>query len=160
VGMDNDLKPGPADLERPVLTGGTGGYSCILGDGARWNIPLVQRWDLAREFYACNLPGSLTFKEGIPRLEVMESYRKLKNIGDRTFLAIPAIGSLPFEFQAAAAVELLSANYRIGAEEISLLELLNQESMVLILHLCIDGPNIKEGQSRAATRGMKSTRKE
>lgn len=143
VGMWNDDRPGPEELQRAdVLSGDL----VKLADQQHWLVPYGRRWSERDDpelwcVSSCVLPRPLSFggKDEVFMAKPFKRYAHLWAIceADRRF-------GTPHETEADkhlvdgvgavfAAVAILQANYVIGTTEIELLEMFSQESPRQIL---------------------------
>ncbi len=142
LGMNRGQAPGPDDLVRMV---GIDGYCITLLDGNEWRIPLLRRWSRENDAFESNLPKCMRrcvndAGQAVVGMAIAAEHEALDRVGAVILEAFiretPWSESSLFEMAAA----LLSENYRIGADEISLLGLLDKNLALKILALAIDEP--------------------
>lgn len=180
IGCWNARRPSPADVVRPDALRGV---LVQLGDGNGWEIPvarlqpMVMRFESGRWIQAPDPSHASTFAEAdrireeiwepvnaaaqqyqLIRREVMESTDDIApGLEDRFRAALSAAAELHRQISPDLAVQILSLNYRVGAEEISLLGLLRVDpqlgplELFAIVDAFVDGTGI-----RAARAGKKN----
>lgn len=164
VGYWNEHKPGPADLARARQLPG---YEVALGDGCEWKIPLVRRFDRGTKLLESALPCSTVCgADGKwTRGKVLAAHAELWEV-TKPFAeayAIIANGGASPEFTddelGSAAVKLLQKNYAIGAGEMSVLGLLNEETGVhsLLIAACDAGTYAAWAVLQKKTSGQSAT---
>jgi len=156
IGIENNAAPpGPDDLNTPFQIDG---YGTRLGDGRVWYVPRVLRWDTEKCEHQSALPQALIRRivDGRPRVlrEIQPAYKLLDEIGRRTWESYLSGVAVPYEQVFHDVTALLSANYRIGVDEISLLGLLDDESLQEVLSLAIDMPAIRAQGEDLQARGL------
>lgn len=144
IGLENaQTPPGPQDLVNPV---NIDGHFVRLGDGNDWRIPLIWRWDAKDCTHVIALPRKLTRRivEGrvVMSMEVISGYEPLVAIAARVWDSY--INQTPISLNQLFddAAMLLGMNYRIGAAELSLLGLVDEQLVQKILSAAIDLPMI------------------
>lgn len=131
VGYWKDSRPGPEDLVRssPVP-----GHLVELGDGHRWCVPIGRN---CRDGNS-GLPGAYVLEAGALAVEVVDQYRDLWTDVQALWVRKPHT-----ETQLVAiAYRALAVNYRLGSDEINLLELVGPHNAVAILGALLDFPTI------------------
>jgi hypothetical protein len=144
-----DLPPLPQDLERAR---GIAGYDLPLGpEGQIWRVPLVLAWNRQAMRHDPHVPTHLAFEKGKVVHRISRRHQPIVDVAQRVLDAALAAYTeqrdvvLPNGFEAAA--RLLGVNYRIGVEELSLLEAIDEPAAQRILSLSIDlGAFIEHGQ--------------
>jgi hypothetical protein len=143
VGHWNDSRPTPAELARDELLPGR---LVKLHDGQAWQVPLARECHFGQLVRA--LPGRLTRDasgQWTPG-PIDPRYSRLWDIATAFWsylFSAPAIGErVTFDFSGAndAAVDVLATNYRLGANEIDLLGLFDDQlrNVTAILKATID----------------------
>ncbi len=151
VGVYNDAKLGPADLERSESLGG---HWVTLCDGQKWHIPVAR--GIREE------DGDIVYYHAVPRVstrnddgkwmpgDVVARYRGLWDLACRWYdLRMGALeaadgesDTIEFEFDGLheSAIQVLAENYTIGATEADILGLLSEQHAVAILDALVDIP--------------------
>jgi len=151
VGIYNDARPGPADLERNESLGG---HWVTLCDGAKWHVPVARG--------ICEEDGELAYYHAVPRVstrdddgkwvpgDVAVRYRGLWDLACRWYDvrtgAVEAAGeddeAVEFEFDDLhdSAITALAENYVLGPTEADLLGLLSQRQAIKVLDALVDMP--------------------
>ncbi len=140
IGIENaQTPPGPDDL---ILPTNIQGPFVTLGDGNLWRVPMVKRWDGEAFEHVLSLPQKIAVRiEGGKRRithEVIPAFQPLLAIGERVWDSFLNGTPMPLDGVFEDAVTLLAANYRLGAEEVSLLGLLDPESAQEVLRAAVD----------------------
>lgn len=155
VGFDNARKPGPRDLQRPMMLEG---YGAPLLDGNEWCIPRVKKWNGAKLDWDLAFPYTLRagIVDGRARVtpSVAPEFQPLEKLG--TELVSAFCNGCQWEIEALfqAAKVLLERNYYMGAEEISLLGLLDVPKALLIARLAVDEPFISQHARELEIQGL------
>lgn len=140
----NQNRPGPDDLSYPMMIDG---YLVRLGDGHFWYVPLVLKWNQTNCEHTSALPQQLVRRmvDGRPRLvkETQRVYQHLQEIGERAWNSFLNSTPVPVDQVFADVTALLAANYRIGADVVDLLGLLNEEVVHAVLASAIDMPSLQ-----------------
>lgn len=149
-GFFNDARPGPADLARARQLHGA---DLMLGDGQSWRCPIVAVWLDQGESagHAVALPHSRSIDESgrwapgavlakyAPLLaaaqKFWDAYRGAETVETTSGQVLRRFDDQDLYSSAAL---MLSANYRIGPAEASMLELLNDLSAAEIMQTAID----------------------
>lgn len=169
LGWWNDARPGPDSIQRAVTLPG---YGVLLGDGNTWVVPVAKLlpasrvWDgkswltRQRPVYAAlwNLSCDLLREFWEPVNTWAEMIERHQQRDDKSAVAIPAdeearATAVLSEYEAATAgydpmdtVRILSANYRIGPEEVSALELIDAGATIghdwAVANALVDGQRI------------------
>lgn len=162
LGCEKSSRPGPDDL---IRVDDCGGYSVLLGDGNRWNIP-VARMDPDGEDLSTldksigmDRDGRLTMKP-MSRYDALIDYASTAwdmFVHNHDAEAVEApIADEAFKFD--AAVSALSSNYHVTKWEVSLLRLITLSSQVHILSAICDWPTymrrVSERQKKTASDSM------
>jgi hypothetical protein len=150
VGVTKGLHPTPADLVRSKVISG---YEPKLGDGNKWTIPLVLRLDRAEvtrrptvpdKWHKVNVPQIMGMEGGKLCFTVRAQHKAILAVAKTAWDRWVDNTGQPMEDGVRGAVELLATNYRIGVEEVMLLELFDEGIVSLILSLAVDVPAIQE----------------
>lgn len=138
LGWEKGKKPGPEELERGSLVSG---YDRILNDGKGWHCPTARRW--TQTGYMGNVPVVRTLiggKKGVKlKLEYQEMWELSATVWNQ-FQQREVDGFEQFEM----CVTFLAVNYRVGAEECSVLELFDDSAVVEVIKAVIDYDMIEE----------------
>jgi len=160
IGVDGDVEP--ESLERDEIVPG---HLVTLADGRQWRIPVARMVSEVGAFVALPTRRSLDESGKWVAGEVVERYSRLWDYASRYWDAVFGSAqevadsdgeervSLTFDFdgQTDAAVEALSANYRIGKGEASALEILDDGSVSAILNALVDIPSLVELKKKRAS---------
>lgn len=157
--MARDMQPGPSDLERPV---GFAGHSITLLDGKEWRVPMLRQWDGVKCEFVSSLPKALRpapDAAGVVSLRqcVIASCQPLDALGAEIQSAFCAQAQWTVERMFAAVASVLSENYRIGADEIAHLGLIDQALGLRVLGLSVDEPTVAEHAAMSAAAGLHFT---
>ncbi len=160
VGIYNDARPGPADLEREDPLGG---HWVTLSDGAKWHVPVARG--------ICEEEGQIVYYHAVPRVstrdddgkwvpgDVVARYRGLWELACRWYdvrmAAVEAAAveaedeaedegdvTVEFEFDDLhdSAVKVIAQNYLMGPTEADLLGLLSERHAIAVLDALVDVP--------------------
>lgn len=149
LGCNKQTMPKPNDLEREI---GIQGYYVTLKDQNNWRIPLLKRW--SKDHFENALPESYRFINGVPRMCVQPRFEPLENIAQAILKIIVEGNKTDVVTLMHICSELLSVNYRLGMEEISLLGLLDNENGVSILRSALDYAEFQEAVNVASMNGL------
>lgn len=155
IGTENGKTPGPFDLAKREIVGG---HFVTLADGNDWLIPCarsdVRQIDLPQslrlgpngEWVSETLPEFLEFCDRVERsyesfFEVMQAQREYRS----------AENVIPDSELIALAVDGLSVNYHLSAQEISVLGLLTSANLFGIIGALFDWPTIERIVAREAS---------
>lgn len=169
IGYENESRPTPEGLAR---TKQTDGHLVELGDGNKWLIPV------ARKYYPtwpCALPQTMTVDEfgNWSRGNVVAKYRDLYSVAGHWIDYItpkeesPTVAAdvadeaeaqseqdqktqpeVTYAQLADWCVIALAVNYRVTKVEASILELLNEQTMVAIMNAVVDLPTARDLQKK------------
>jgi hypothetical protein len=150
VGYWRDAPPGPEDLARERQIGG---HPCRLRDGHDWNIPAARSHselgsgDEAELRWSINLPRTLKRVAGGQwnAACVAREYAELWALAEAW---VGRSGSLDYQGAINGAVLALSANYRISANEVELLDLMTDDDVIQILDRLVDKPTVDAFQKK------------
>lgn len=149
LGFENASRPGPEDLK---LDEQIAGHAVTLGDGRDWLIP-VGRLFLAERAPITKLhlngDGGWVSGEAIDRLRGIEA--DAMRIWENFHLALveseqtgrDAVLVMDATELAELAVRALRLNYRVGPDEIDMLELLDSRNVDAVARAVIDWPTIE-----------------
>lgn len=151
VGYENAQKPGPLDLQRELCHEG---YRLGLLDNNEWTIPRLRAWNVQTLDFDCNLPQSLVPRGGKVIRKVQPSCEALDNLGRDLVHAFTHQEEWDTAKLLNVCAQLLSANYRLGAEEIGLLGLFDIPQALCAVRLAIDEPMLLEHSKAAACQGV------
>lgn len=141
VGYNRDTRPNPDGLVRLQTVSG---YEHELPDGHVWSCPIIRR-----ALYHANVPCTLSRMNGVVTREPLQQYRDAWN-RSLEWANYEFSGGMTLEMQFTACIDALSLNYRVDAEEVSLLELLTDGpvgSLTNIIEAALDIPWIREATS-------------
>lgn len=138
IGWDNAMRPGPDSLRRGNQMEG---YEVPLGDQNIWICPVVLSFDELTDKWASHLPvvfsidseGETITKTPTRFLPHRDAALKIANV----VFGVAGNGVTNMEAIDLATL-MLSLNYRIGPTETAILEILNTENMVEVLHASCD----------------------
>lgn len=133
LGRDREQPPSPEGLRREDQLDG---YEQVLGDGRAWLCPTIRRaWVVPR------VPQSYGRHNGRFERRVLPEYEDVwkQSAG---WLAERLTDEEWFD----ASVTCLGLNYRLGAEEITALGLLNDRTMQAVMESALDEPWFREAQ--------------
>lgn len=143
VGMSKADPPKPDDLRRDDFING---HQVKLNDGNEWMIPVARAFPTGT-----NLPCSLSLgPDGELVFDILERYVPFSKHAERLFLEF--YGGLAGESEEEVAerlhdldwfnhaVEALAVNYRVGAQEVSLLKLLTTRNVFEVCRAVVDFP--------------------
>jgi len=164
VGMISGEPPAPEDLQRGELLAG---YRLTLGDGREWRIPVALE--------PAEIDGTIRAETCLPRLmdldeqgnfcggeTVVPQFADLQAAAAAYYEAFEAAtagdGDVRFEFEDAAAVTVLQAQYRIDRVEVVMLGLLTYggPEAANVLNLAIDLPGRLRLQKKRESAGSTS----
>lgn len=156
IGTDNDHRPTPGGMARRRLVEG---YDCELADGQRWQCPTIRTEILtARVPMTYGMAGESVFGQ------VQERYREVWRESIRwcvrfledyqTHRMVDLLGS---EEAFTGCVRCLAINYRVGVEEVTLLRLLDDDSMEQIIDAAIDMPTFRDVHSEGGDPAKKKS---
>jgi len=153
------LAPGPDDLIRDIVMAG---YEIVLGDNNLWRVPLIRRWDVDQGGHVSALPKSVRNVVGadgsnMGALAINPNYVHLDKIADRVWLNFIENRTVPMGEALAICAALLGVGYRLGAEEIGLLGLVDEELMVKLAGLCLDAPVIEAQVAKRSYEGLQAS---
>jgi len=146
LGCETDAPPTPADLLRAEAIDG---HLVRLGDGQKWLVPVARM-----------VAGGSTLPQAIvlgPKGEkigrALPRYVALGRHGERVAVDLRikmGVDAAPDGYEPVSvsegwdiAVEALGINYRLGPDEVSLLELITTQNMVPILEALVDMPTLR-----------------
>lgn len=141
IGSDPAEPPSPEGLLRTEVVNG---YAHTLGDGREWLCPTIRRGVV---FPA--VPCGYSRMNGKLSRRPLSQYVPIFDRAMRWVAGYLGGDGLPPEDQWDAAVECLGINYRVGDEEASILELLNDNTLRLVVEAAIDLPWLTEAVSGA-----------
>ena len=153
IGMEKDLYPRPEDLVREV---GFSGYDITLVDGAEWRVPLLRRWNSAICGHVSALPKSMRPVDGRMREVVSPRYAAHDAVAERIWQSFLKEETVSLDQIFINCAELLAMNYRIGAEEVVALGLLDGETAKSLMGLAIDLPSIHARAMEMASEGIET----
>jgi len=143
TGIINSEPPQPGELKRDDFING---HPVKLNDGNEWMIPVARAFPTGT-----NLPCSLSLgPDGELVFDILERYVPFSKHAERLFLEF--YGGLAGESEEEAserlhdldwfnhAVEALAVNYRVGAQEVSLLKLLTTRNVFEVCRAVVDFP--------------------
>jgi len=150
-GVIGEGMPGPGDLARGRQVDG---HWVELGDGHKWLVPCARRFPSGTM-----LPQSLIMERGVRVGGVVREYvefsKRAEGLFERLYLGKGSdredAGGVSFGEAFAICVEALGVNYRVGAAEVSRLELLRTDRLRSVLGAIVDEPSFA---TRAAELGM------
>jgi hypothetical protein len=152
VGIEDPaLPPRPEDLVRGR---GLNGYDVPLGDGQKWRVPLVLRWNAADCAHELAVPQAYVPRDGRIVQEPLPPYARLADVAAAAFARFVAETPTPLETLCAEAAELLAANYRVGLPECGLLGLFAPEVLQPLFGAALDLPALRAAAEEAATAGV------
>lgn len=168
VGMYKDNPPGPEDLAREQQLRGEW---VELGDGEQWLVPLARGLSVEDDelVYHVALPSVRTLDDSgeWKQHDVVQRYAPLWDVASQYWDAVTGALAkkkaedgkltLDFEGETDAAVVALQANYRIGAVEASMLELLNDLTVGKILNATVDFDHATEWLKKKAAASGETT---
>jgi hypothetical protein len=157
IGVDQQLRPHPFDLARSKALKG---YPVTLADGHSYVVPVVRRPDWLVErlrVQPSELPSSVKMgahgswtpkvkSQHAGLFERMQGVAELFFEDDGSLKQIPT--SVSMDWGVNLALEILGLNYRIGANEQTILDLLDNENWGTVLAFAIDAPLATEYKSR------------
>lgn len=150
IGMENDLPPGPADLVREF---GFQGHEIELAEN-KWRIPLLRRWHAQRCDHVTALPKCIRPVNGKLVETVSPKYQHFDDIAESIWQSFLKQETVSIEVLFKNCAALLAINYRMGAEEVALLGLLDHESGLRLMGLSIDVPVIEMHANAVAQDGI------
>jgi hypothetical protein len=127
LGFWNDARPTPEDLLRPAPAkpgatplGPIDGYLWTLGDGRRWQLPLVREFDAAAGCWTTSLPCSFEYDERgkLKRGSVIQTYRWLVEASESAWQRMTSEADISEDEALATLGVLIGANYAAGAAEL------------------------------------------
>lgn len=136
LGFNKEHPPTPEHLRRPTVQDG---YEETLGDGKVWTCPIIRQ-----AYIRPMLPQRYGLHNGEFTAEVLPEYAELWEKSADWFAGTMTMGEL-FE----ACRLCLSLNYRVSDEEITALDLLNDDSMGLIINAALDLPWFRDAANDA-----------
>lgn len=132
LGYHKEQKPVPETLQRSKIVSG---YDRVLNDGQVWHCPTARKWNGST--YNDNLPGVMSCIGGKRGFKTKPEYQHLWELSQSawdTFLDRDVGAFEQFDM----CVVFLSANYRIGPEECSVLELFDDVAVIEVLKAAVD----------------------
>ena len=151
VGLENGFPPSPMDL---VRESGFSGYEVRLLDGNNWTVPLLRRWNQDRCEHVSALPKCIRPIEGRMREAVVPRYIQYDSMAERIWNSFVNEDSFTLEQLFANSAELLSANYRIGVEEIGMQGLIDSALALEVQGLAIDVNQLRAHAEAIAFDGL------
>lgn len=135
IGYDPSNLPGPQDLERDKMISG---YMEQLGGGQEWEAPVIRLKDSKT-----NLPDIWKLKSGRVVASVRNDWQWAWDLSGEIWEWFTAEDSVNEELAFVWCAKLLGINYRVGAEEVSILGLLGKDFFSPILRAAVNGPLIE-----------------
>lgn len=154
VGIDNEDKPTPKDLERPEMLWG---HKVRLGDNQEWQIPIAHAVD--KRMILGN-DGQWESGAALERFDVLNEHAE--KIWSVLFTTVEENANSPIitnEEGAGMCVHALALNYYVGPQEVDLLGVLTSRNVQTVLKAIVDLPTIielskkKEGVERMSSGG-------
>ena len=154
VGYNKSDRPTPKDLARDSSVSG---YPVELGDGNQWVVPRARLAD-----GITSLPRARAYKDGSwTKGDIIQKYQKLWETAEKFWSEFEKtindlqrdnteVISVEFPEENDCAVMALSANYRMGMTEVSILGLLTDETVGRILHALVDYETISLFEKKTA----------
>lgn len=144
LGCLTDTPPTPADLQREAMRRGHG---VTLADGHQWEIPVARLWTTedgnvvfaptAPRAFARGEDGQIMFAEGAGLQWFMADAARFWDAGLHNFQGEYGLDAASIF---AMALRALAINYRVGADEILFLQLLDEEKAIRVMQAVIDLP--------------------
>lgn len=141
VGIDPSLPPTPDELKRKRTHSG---YTIELGDGNRYEIPVVRRPD-----NSTNLPTDMVFDAaGKLQEPIKPAYEKYWEASAEVCQWFFGGDEVTFDKARALrlAIEVLGLNYRYGNAEHTALRLIDTTNWMAILAFSVDMPRVRSEQ--------------
>jgi len=155
LGFDPEDPPGPEDLARPRQVAG---HLVTMRGGGQWMIPVARSFPIGTalpQIIVLDESGKVT-TETVP--EYVDVSRKAERIWSALSQALAdcaerraageedaqALWSISLQERFEIAVEALSVNYRVEADEVSLLKIMEDAHQDQILHALIDWPTVEQ----------------
>ncbi len=153
---DKAFAPGPQDLIREV---GFSGLDMVLADGQTWKVPVLRRWNPKECQHVSALPQTMQPRRGADgkmrvELAVSSEYKALDDLAEWIWASYCNQVTLPLDDLLVKCTQLLSANYRLGIEEIGLLGLLDQGTALDVLGAAVDLAGVKQHASDCLRYGL------
>jgi len=151
LGFDPEDPPTPEDLARPRLVSG---HTVEMRGGGKWTIPVARSFPVGTglpQIIVLDETGTVT-TETVPEfvdlsrraekiwtamIEAAAAAEEKRAAGDETAVAV---WSISFAERFEIAVAALAVNYRLEADEISLLKIMEGIHQDQILYALVDGP--------------------
>lgn len=139
IGFDKSSRPCPQDLARIKMIRG---YPVKMPDDNEWIVPIARAAN-----GTCPLPSKAQWNGKMwSRGETLAQYKEL--FGDACRIMDEVIeqggGELTFDGEASITVRALAINYCIGPCELSMLNMITEESIFNVLQMIIDWPALAE----------------
>lgn len=150
VGTPGELVPGPSDLARAMIYPG---YEIDDAAGRSWTVPVARS-----PSGQTSLPSDFVFdlQSGQIRQQRKTEFDWLWELSGKLYQHWYANEAMPVSQLAAAAVRILSVNYRIGPAEVNLLQLagcplVDTTTAQTITLFCLDNPKLNEQKKSEMT---------
>lgn len=134
LGADTELGIDPLSLLRPGAIEGTD----VLLNGLVWQVPVIRRGGMHP-----TLPQTLTRRGGKFERRLRADWQPVWQASGRIWDLVFG-GSAQFEEVFDLCVQMLQVNYRVGPDELSVLESLDTENWRPVFEAVIDWPTVSE----------------